>query len=306
MHSITPPEVDLVKLTLPITPAMRRDYRIRRTVGTAAVRVPGLSRFARLLGAISTKIGNVERVVRVLPRYVALLESDGKVDPASFDSEYGYIDESDELKKAIYLREQLTNDVTGSRDIINKVEDVFDRMFAMGPGIKSVLDFGVSYGHINSVIAKKRPDVQMYGIDRSPLTKMYNEHYFGSVPNLHFVAGDVFDLLKGVKFDALFHMRTATLLPKNFNINLYEKAAAAGVDWVLGAEPLGMSWQTSSPYEFSYNDKPSVSFRNHMFIHNYPSMLKQAGFNLRHAELTKTSHNDPNFGFVVFIAERAG
>ncbi len=74
---------------------------------------------------------------------------------------------------------------------IQKIHHLFEK----DQNIKSFLNFGVSYAHVDSILAKMHPEIHFVGIDRAPFTKLYNENYFSQIQNLEFVAGDVLEFL---------------------------------------------------------------------------------------------------------------
>lgn len=54
-------------------------------------------------------------------------------------------------------------------------------------GVKRVLNFGVCYAHIDAELAKRFPDIEFHGVDRSPYTKLLNKYEFGGITNLRFL-----------------------------------------------------------------------------------------------------------------------
>ena len=55
------------------------------------------------------------------------------------------------------------------------------------------------------------------------------------------------------------------------------------------------------PYVFSFSDKPSEIYRKTMFMHNYPAILKEAGYETIYAEAIQTGHPDPDYRILSFI-----
>ncbi len=167
-----------------------------------------------------------------------------------------------------------------------------------------MLDFGVSYAHVDSVLAKRHPQLRFIGCDRSELTMAINRVDFGNVPNLVLHGGDVFDCLEQYKpIDVLFHMRTACLLPSDFLDQLYARARACGARYVVMAEQIGLSWETDAGYEFSDQQQDSILLRWKMLIHNYPALLKKAGFRVTQSESFGTKHANPNLKLLLIVAE---
>jgi hypothetical protein len=226
--------------------------------------------------------------------------------PLSFDSEFGYKDEMQELSVAKYYRNQLLlNDLyekSESFELYNKVISEVTKLLIDNPSIKKVINFGVSYAHVDSELAKLFPNVSFVGIDRSKMTQHYNQELFGDIKNLSFEAGDIFEYLESSdqQDSVLFHVRTCVLLPKAFMEKLYKKSHDLGVKFILGFEQIGLSRQTNTPYSFSEADQESVVFRIFMLIHNYPGILKNQGYSLEKSELLKTRHADEDYRILFF------
>lgn len=173
--------------------------------------------------------------------------------------------------------------------------------------IQTVLNFGVGYAHIDSLLASKFPYIQFIGTDRSRLTKTYNEMHFSHLQNLHFVADDIFRFLdmekERFKGGLFLTARMLLLLPKPFIEKLYKAVAQAGFRYVVCVEQAGISRQTLQCYRFSEDEQPSVAYRETMFIHNYPALLKNAGYSVSRAELIKTDHPHEDYRFLSITAE---
>jgi len=209
----------------------------------------------------------------------------------------------------LYYRDQLRNPdfeniPSESAVLYQRVLAAFEDLLKKDTSIKNVLDFGVSYAHVDSVLAKRHPQLRFIGCDRSELTMAINRVDFGNVPNLVLHGGDVFDCLEQYKpIDVLFHMRTACLLPSDFLDQLYARARASGARYVVMAEQIGLSWETDAGYEFSDQHQDSILLRWKMLIHNYPALLKKAGFRVTHSESFGTKHANPNLKLLLIVAE---
>ena len=287
-------------------------FRFRKVL-LAVSGLPGMSTLSRLLIKTGTRIDNFRNLRDDLRDPVdpnAEQPAGANMRETDFEAGYGYESEFREIEIADYYRGQIeAGDLQGQRTESGQLYDAIFRAFEdhLSPLVTKVVNFGVSYGYVDATLARRFPDIQFYGVDRSELTKRYNEEIFGELPNLHFVAGDVFEFLESQDFDnaALLHARTLTLLPKGFVEKLYAAAAAAGFGQVFGFEQCGISWQTGRPYVFDEDpDRPSVYFRNGMFIHNYPGLLKTAGFGLERATLIKSNHPDPTYRLAHVVGTR--
>lgn len=155
---------------------------------------------------------------------------------------------------------------------------------------KTVVDFGALYAKPDADIAGAFPDVTVHGIDRSQNVKQMNEAAFPGHSNLHFTASDITQFIRDhdVRGAVLVHVRTSIcILPKAMEL-LYAQCAASGIRHIILIELTGYSHQLRRFYEFSDEPAPSAVLRQSMFIHNYPSMLKAAGYEIAAAEMYKS------------------
>ena len=144
-----------------------------------------------------------------------------------------------------------------------------------------------------------------HGIDLSKACKAINDCIFGQIDNLHFHAGDVFDLLNvdGFRGDVLHHSRILLLLPQSFVEGLFKAARDAGFMYLVGFEQFGLSSETLEPYEFSDEDKESVYWRDRMLIHNYPGIAIKLGAEIIDAHILKTANRSPDYRVFCYIAK---
>jgi hypothetical protein len=166
--------------------------------------------------------------------------------------------------------------------------------------IQNVFNFGIGYAFIDKQLAIKFPNINFFGIERSPAAKFYNDHD-GVPTNLKILEGDVILHLENNKYaNGLFvHIRPAVLLPKTFIQNLYSKLENSGFIELYAVEQLGLSRRSGTNFEFSLADKESELYRRHMFIHNYPGILNKYRFNIKTFELFQTNH--PHFDYRMLI-----
>lgn len=173
--------------------------------------------------------------------------------------------------------------------------------------IKWVVNFGVAYGHVDAMLAKKYPAVQFFGVDRSPFVKALNEVDFSDVPNLTFVASDIVDFLKGTSGKGLFfHARTACLLHTDDMVNIYKQARKYNVAVVAGFEPHGVSRTSFNEFKYSLFGSPiSKPYRRSMYLHDYPLMLKFASFSVTEFRFQKLPSPDGDGSKLTFVAKRS-
>ncbi len=298
-------------LTIKLSPLNTVIYLSQRAAGKIIHHVPGLRKLMRYasvgFGALESfggTEGNIQNGIRQRQR------SDG--DKAlDFASGFGYENEMKELAVADYYRAQIeSGELDRKRSesgvLYQHVFKLMPDLFKRDSEIREVLDFGVSYGYVDSVLARQFPQIRFHGIDRSRYTKEYNEQFFKDIENLKFHAGDVFEFFKMPRAgkSVLFHMRTAVVLPESFLYTFYRAAHERSFDYIVGIEQVGISRETGRAYTFTEDDKPSVLFRASMFIHNYPGILKKCGYDIIQTEMIKTAHITPDFRLLSFVAKR--
>ena len=172
--------------------------------------------------------------------------------------------------------------------------------------ISKFFNLGVCYPYIDSELAKKFPETSFIGIERTEILPMLNNHFFKHHQNLESISGDLFEYLSNKNFQnsIFFHARTLTLMSKSFVERVYKSAAKSEFSIIFGNEQVGVSRSTGLPYCFSFTDQPSQIYRKRMFMHNYPAILENCGYQLIHATLLKTEHPDPDYRIFSFIAQK--
>jgi hypothetical protein len=71
---------------------------------------------------------------------------------------------------------------------------------------------------------------------------------------------------------------------------------------ICGFEPVGVSRETNSFIAQSYQPRPSVIFRDTLYIHNYVCMLAKHGYEVGYLNYAKTDHVDKDVRMVSFVA----
>lgn len=265
-----------------------------------------------LIRRIIGKFDHYLRIAEIKKREKMTIDNLHKDIPDSHksSSSFGYLEESFELRTAIKYMKQLEGNIkelpTESYELYQHIFSEMKMLFEGDKTIASFLNFGVSHAYIDSVMAKENPNISFIGTDRSTLTKAHNEKYFSGINNMTFVSDDIFSLLNERQFEnsVFFHARTLTLLSKSFIERLYRSAAASGFKYIVGLEQIGISRETFKPYIFSEEDQQSTFFRHHMYVHNYPFLLKQAGYQLQKVHLLKTKHPHKDLRFLCFTSIR--
>lgn len=235
---------------------------------------------------------------------------DGDISNAqAFKSEYGYEDDIHEFALTLMNYQLWKNGFSGIKSespvVFDQTLSTISEILNQDPAINSFLNFGVSYGNVDADLSNRYPDVKFVGIDRSKLTKTFNEIRFGNIRNLEFVAGDIFEYLSKNSFHngIFFTSRTMMIFPKEFVEKLYSAVKKAGFVYIVGLEPIGISRQTGKPYIFSDTDQQSVVYTNKMFIHNYPAILQKFGYSVLTTELIKTNNGHKDFRIIKYIGK---
>ena len=194
---------------------------------------------------------------------------------------------------------------TESYALYREQEKMLGKLLQEDDQIKNVLNFGVCYPHVDSILAKTFPQIGFHGIDLSECCKAVNESLFGEIDNLHFYAGNIFDLLNedGFKGGVLFHSRIMLLFPRSFVEELFKTARDAGFKYLIGFEQFGFSTETLEPYEFSEKDRESVYWRDRMAIHNYPGIVTKLGAEVLDAHILKTANRSPDYRLFCYVAK---
>jgi len=228
-----------------------------------------------------------------------------------FSSSFGYSNEDAELATLLQYKTQIdkkkTDDHSESGKLYDHALEAISSLLNEDGAIQKVFNFGVSYAYIDSLLADKFPKTNFVGIDRSIYTKCVNDALFKTSGNLEIIFGDVFDVLKNNNFDGciFFHTRTLVLLPEDFIKRLYKAVELAGFKYIVCIEQIGVSRFTNEPYEFSITPQNSIPFRDGMYIHNYPGLIDEAGYQIKKSQLIKTNHPHPDYRFLSIIAEKS-
>jgi hypothetical protein len=209
-------------------------------------------------------------------------------------NEFGYIGD-------VFIRELkfMHKYALESKALYDRAITDLTKILAKG-NIKNVFNFGIGFAYIDKELSLKFPDINFYGIERTSAARIYNES-IGIPKNLRIFDGDVISHLKNSRYeDGLFiHVRTAVLLPKTFIHDLYSHLENSGFIEIYAIEQLGLSRRTGEEFEFSLADKKSELFRRHMFIHNYPGIMRKFGFEIKNFEYLKTDH--PHFDYRMLV-----
>lgn len=270
--------------------------------------LPFIARVFRSLGNRLLNIGKMHEQELKRRNSISLVR-DAKGDALSLGSNYGYEDEIREFMVTFKYFEQIENKdfATQSSEsylLYQLIIEKFSNLIAANPNIKKVFNFGVCYGYVDWLLAKKFPKIKFIGIDRSKYTQIFNEDKLGGLKNLEFVTSDIFVYLAKKDFSdsVFFSARTMVYLPPEIISKIYAEVSKVNFEFILGFEQIGLSRETLKPYIFDENFRDSVLHRERFFIHNYPYLTKKAGFKNQTIELIKTNHPYPDYRIMYFEA----
>lgn len=225
----------------------------------------------------------------------------------STDSKFGDLAITGELQTwASYRAGALSGNFGGESPILYEHVISKSAVLLKSHGLRTFFNLGVSYPYVDNELAQKFPNTKFIGIERTEVVPLLNNHFFADQKNMVSVSGNLFDFLKkdALPESLFFHARTMTLLSRTFVERAYAAAADAGCTFIFGNEQIGVSRESGQPFRFSFNEKPSEIYRKRMFIHNYPAILKTAGYKVVYIEAVETGHPDPDYRILSFIGER--
>ncbi len=297
-------------LTIRISRIEILKIKFYRLLGILFVKLPILGKLIRRLGGYLTYLGRLQEKETDQREWLKAAHHPGS------NYAFGYAQEIQELIMVDrYFHELKDVNFDHSRLVLGPFyEHVIQKISAllkMEPSITEVINFGVNFAYIDSVLAKRFPAVRFVGIDRSAITKAYNDHYLKltgrDAPNLEIVShNDILKFLEDRKLagQLFLHIRTLIWMPEFFVDNLYRRLAQKECGFIFGVENIGISRQTGRPFEFTDSFQSSVYFRDRMALHNYPGLLTRHGFAVRESEIFKTNNPYADTHFVSVLAQR--
>lgn len=294
-------------------PEKQSDKNLLRSVNS--VKVDGVFRFGYFSKLLISKF--LYRILSSVLDYketlaaISHLKSDllaGNIERSGYRDHYS---EPQELAVWHKYRNAFLKNRSSNSEVVFRASFVRDevlRLIREDVDIKNCVDFGCSYGWLESEIVREAPRIRVWGLDRSPRAIELNKQEF-NFPNLDFVAADVFDFITdhphALRSSVFCHVNIGVYFLPAFLLKLYALVRDAGARYIVCFEPSGLSRQLHSYYRYSLSPQESVVFRGPMLIHNYPYLLKSCGFDLIRAELVTPPHPHRDFRSVCFTAGRA-
>jgi hypothetical protein len=285
------------------------DYVSRRVRSeqriVAFLRSPLIKPIARFMFRACNKLLSYEAITEQYTRVEKVQSTLRNADVRSDST--GYRSSQIELGVAIGYQQEVDqglNDSSFSKLLYERQQRIISELL-LSNDVDKFVNFGVCYAYVDSLLAKQFPNVKFSGVDRSLLTKRYNEFIFGTSSNLSFEATDIRSFLskEKAKNGIFFHARTATYVAKPILEDIYASARENGYRFIVGFEPFGISRITARPYDFSTSDQDSVAYLHDMIIHNYPAILDKHGYQLVHVNVLQTQHHHTDLRQLEFVAK---
>ena len=133
-----------------------------------------------------------------------------------------------------------------------------------------VTNFGCFVPEVDQRLSRAFPGVEFIGIDRdADIIDLARTIY----PELTLRAGDIRDLLEGDGI--LVHTKTATFILPHALQTIYHRAAEQGIRKILVLEPWGLDGISRQYPKGEFN---LAFMRSSMMIHDYPKLLRRAGY----------------------------
>src|SRR3989338_2673395 len=147
-------------------------YYVQHYTGVVMAYIPFIAKIIYRIGYEIALLGASGKVHDDNLKYIKQLKkNDNYAKNAQFESPYGYKGDLQELEIVRRYNTQLKNpdfknDICESsalyEHVISKLSQIFDK-----GKISGFVNFGVAYGYIDSMLAKKYPHIEFIGIDRS-------------------------------------------------------------------------------------------------------------------------------------------
>ncbi|UII76106.1 methyltransferase domain-containing protein [Flagellimonas sp. HMM57] len=163
----------------------------------------------------------------------------------------------------------------------------------------TIVEIGTGNGTVLNHLSHKFSQMdKLIGIDLNKTQTLKNKEKYKNNPRLEFVAGDGFDWLeKNGKSHTIFltFMGVLEYFTENRLQAFFEAANNLGKIIFIAIEP------NDSNHDLELNPRSKVYGPESSFSHNYPNLLKKAGFNLWHYS-KKTFEGDTNY--IVFVGAK--
>src|SRR5688572_10339669 len=152
-------EIDLEKLKVRVSGLFKLRFAIRMAFQKLVYRVPLIGRALRFVGHYMVLFGNFGKEEAARLASIKLLHSD-KDDAHEFGSSYGYNDQVAEFRVTTKYWEHLQTDKIKSERgeswmLYQEAIQQLDAVFSADKDIKTFVNFGVCYAHVDAVLAQR-------------------------------------------------------------------------------------------------------------------------------------------------------
>jgi len=261
---------------------------------------------SNLIGKISSRLMLLGQNYLDNEKRVALLNDAMKTKKADLDIDY--YDEQHEIDVWKKYHAVLTGKLNHPHTIFH--HELFRdlvRALICSQNNKSIVNFGVSCAYSDALLAGEHPNTKFYGVDRSKVTKELNEENYAK-ENISFYNMDICDFLKKygdeISNGILVHQRVgAVLYPEKLRM-LYKACYENNINTILCLEPIGYSRPMQEFYKFSFEPKDSIVFRAPLLMHNYPNLLKEAGYRCDVVDALSYQHPHEDIKILEIVATR--
>lgn len=205
-----------------------------------------------------------------------------------------------ELRTATKYKSQVDSGVFSGTEAGAVYEETGRRIDEVVRTGDTVLNFGCGYSWVDALAAQRHRDVQFYALDRSEEVRRLNDDSFDE-PNLCPLAGEIIETLSRLSPHVLVTARTLVLLPESLVRRVFITARDSGVRNIVIVEQTGRSRETFR--KLNFNDTSSLKsmwWRDGMWLHHYPGLLKDTGWKVDDQRLRRTDH--PHWDFRLWSA----
>lgn len=175
-------------------------------------------------------------------------------------------------------------------------------LLKVDPSIGRIVNIGVNYAHIDSLLAQQFPVVRFTAVDFATNLQDFNREF--QRDNLEFVSGYALELFEQGRLNAdVVMMSSVAYEIKNAEIRRYFETIASRSRYLILNEPIYLmpGGAAIDPDQVALEDsKPVFSYAGRTrrkpgplaLVHNYRAMLEAAGFELLHYQVFRPSFTD--------------
>ncbi len=219
---------------------------------------------------------------------------------------------SEENDRKVWLRYKNDYDTSSPKSSeiyyrASKILGSINEILLKDKEVKSVFNFGSTYGWLENEIAEFNPDCKVFGFDRRKVTKDLNDSVFKK-ENLEFVFDmDIHDYVNKnqdkLKDSIFIHSNIGVYFLPKFLDKLYALLFEYGVKYIVIWEPSGISRVTNNYYQYSTKEQNPEIFRSVMVLNNYPNLLFKNNFECIKGKIERPPHGHSDFRSLHLISK---